>query len=409
MGVCVDGWWVCGRAGAMGLRDTQQGTKGGWQALAAAPPWHPHTAPPPPLPPSGSWSSSSGQTPPSATSAPWFLMRRAQRSLQTQSSERPPSHTHTLLLFLSSPLAPSPLSLHSALLLSLPAAARPPLPSAQRRAPPPHAPLSAFDPPPLLGPCPHTPTNPSPHPYPPRRHYWYEFFMDELPIWGFVGPPPEQTEVRGGGGGRVRAPMRGGGPGWVGGGGGGGECVPGGGAQAQAMRGWVGEWVGGAGGCEPIGDGGSPPTPPPPPIPLPPLHHAPPSAQGDSNVYVYTHKTFDIAYNGDRVSSRAACVCAYAGGGGQGWPPARWAWAVVPTPPSSCPPTPFLTLTHTTLTHPPTHPRRSSTSTSPLSPPCPSLLAPRSRSPTRCRGTHQQSPSPAALSATSTLTSSSTR
>ncbi|KFM22905.1 Transmembrane 9 superfamily member 3 [Auxenochlorella protothecoides] len=24
-----------------------------------------------------------------------------------------------------------------------------------------------------------------------RRHYWYEFFLDDLPIWGFVGPPPE--------------------------------------------------------------------------------------------------------------------------------------------------------------------------------------------------------------------------
>ena len=247
MGVCVDGWWVCGRAGAMGLRDTQQGTKGGWQALAAAPPWHPHTAPPPPLPPSGSWSSSSGQTPPSATSAPWFLMRRAQRSLQTQSSERPPSHTHTLLLFLSSPLAPSPLSLHSALLLSLPAAARPPLPSAQRRAPPPHAPLSAFDPPPLLGPCPHTPTNPSPHPYPPRRHYWYEFFMDELPIWGFVGPPPEQTEVRGGGGGSyarlcVRVCLCG----WVGGWVDGSVCR----GEERRRRRCVGGWVSGWGGRE---------------------------------------------------------------------------------------------------------------------------------------------------------------
>jgi hypothetical protein len=51
-----------------------------------------------------------------------------------------------------------------------------------------------------------------------RRHYWYEFFADDLPIWGFVGPPPEQTK-------------------------------------------------------------------------------------GDSNVYIYTHKTFDIAYNGDRVGA----------------------------------------------------------------------------------------------------------
>ncbi|KAI3436249.1 hypothetical protein D9Q98_002302 [Chlorella vulgaris] len=49
-----------------------------------------------------------------------------------------------------------------------------------------------------------------------RRHYWYEFFADELPIWGFVGPPPEQT-------------------------------------------------------------------------------------QGDTNVYIYTHKSLDIAYNGDRI------------------------------------------------------------------------------------------------------------
>lgn len=25
---------------------------------------------------------------------------------------------------------------------------------------------------------------------PPRR---YELFIDELPVWGFVGPPPEET------------------------------------------------------------------------------------------------------------------------------------------------------------------------------------------------------------------------
>jgi transmembrane 9 superfamily protein 3 len=48
---------------------------------------------------------------------------------------------------------------------------------------------------------------------PPSR---YEFFIDDLPIWGFVGPPPEQTK-------------------------------------------------------------------------------------GDSNTYIYTHKSFDIAYNNDRV------------------------------------------------------------------------------------------------------------
>lgn len=58
-----------------------------------------------------------------------------------------------------------------------------------------------------------------------RRHYWYEFFADELPIWGFVGPPPEQTK-------------------------------------------------------------------------------------GDTNVYIYTHKTLDIAYNGDRVGVLGAgSVC----------------------------------------------------------------------------------------------------
>lgn len=49
-----------------------------------------------------------------------------------------------------------------------------------------------------------------------RRHYWYELFLDDLPIWGFVGPPPEQTA-------------------------------------------------------------------------------------GDTNVYLYTHKSFDIAYNNDRI------------------------------------------------------------------------------------------------------------
>lgn len=49
-----------------------------------------------------------------------------------------------------------------------------------------------------------------------KRHYWYELFMDDLPIWGFVGPPPEQTN-------------------------------------------------------------------------------------DDTNVYLYTHKSLDIAYNGDRI------------------------------------------------------------------------------------------------------------
>lgn len=49
------------------------------------------------------------------------------------------------------------------------------------------------------------------------RHYWYELFMDDLPIWGFVGPPPEQTN------------------------------------------------------------------------------------DGNSKIYIYTHKTFDIAYNGNRI------------------------------------------------------------------------------------------------------------
>jgi transmembrane 9 superfamily member 3 len=49
------------------------------------------------------------------------------------------------------------------------------------------------------------------------RHYWYELFMDDLPIWGFVGPPPEQTSA------------------------------------------------------------------------------------GDTTIYIYTHKTFDIAYNGNRI------------------------------------------------------------------------------------------------------------
>jgi hypothetical protein len=56
-----------------------------------------------------------------------------------------------------------------------------------------------------------------------RRHYWYEFFADKLPIWGFVGPPPEQI-------------------------------------------------------------------------------------QGDTNVYIYTHKSLDIAYNGDRVRLGPCCL-----------------------------------------------------------------------------------------------------
>lgn len=27
-----------------------------------------------------------------------------------------------------------------------------------------------------------------------QKHYWYELFIDDLPIWGFVGPPPEETK-----------------------------------------------------------------------------------------------------------------------------------------------------------------------------------------------------------------------
>jgi transmembrane 9 superfamily protein 3 len=27
-----------------------------------------------------------------------------------------------------------------------------------------------------------------------RKHYWYELFIDDLPVWGFVGPPPEETK-----------------------------------------------------------------------------------------------------------------------------------------------------------------------------------------------------------------------
>lgn len=46
--------------------------------------------------------------------------------------------------------------------------------------------------------------------------YRYELFIDDLPVWGLVGPPPEETK-------------------------------------------------------------------------------------GDSNVYIYTHKAFEIAYNGDKV------------------------------------------------------------------------------------------------------------
>ena len=27
-----------------------------------------------------------------------------------------------------------------------------------------------------------------------KQHYWYELFMDELPVWGFVGLPPEEAK-----------------------------------------------------------------------------------------------------------------------------------------------------------------------------------------------------------------------
>lgn len=27
-----------------------------------------------------------------------------------------------------------------------------------------------------------------------KKHYWYELFMDELPVWGFVGLPPEEAK-----------------------------------------------------------------------------------------------------------------------------------------------------------------------------------------------------------------------
>lgn len=28
-----------------------------------------------------------------------------------------------------------------------------------------------------------------------KKHYWYELFMDELPVWGFVGVPPEEIKT----------------------------------------------------------------------------------------------------------------------------------------------------------------------------------------------------------------------
>ncbi|KAK9834844.1 hypothetical protein WJX81_003258 [Elliptochloris bilobata] len=27
-----------------------------------------------------------------------------------------------------------------------------------------------------------------------KKHYWYELFIDDLPVWGFVGPPPEEAK-----------------------------------------------------------------------------------------------------------------------------------------------------------------------------------------------------------------------
>ena len=27
-----------------------------------------------------------------------------------------------------------------------------------------------------------------------RNHFWFELFLDDLPIWGFVGPPPPPQE-----------------------------------------------------------------------------------------------------------------------------------------------------------------------------------------------------------------------
>ncbi len=80
------------------------------------------------------------------------------------------------------------------------------------------------------------------------RHYWYEFFIDDLPIWGFVG---EASDTAGGGGGDD-ADGRG-----TGAGAGGGDDADGRGTGA------------GAGGA--------------------------------ASVYVYTHRAFDIAYNGDTI------------------------------------------------------------------------------------------------------------
>lgn len=56
-----------------------------------------------------------------------------------------------------------------------------------------------------------------------KKHYWYELFMDELPVWGFVGLPPEE-------------------------------------------------------------------------------------AKDDEHIYIYTHKSFDINYNGDRVRIFPDCM-----------------------------------------------------------------------------------------------------
>ncbi len=96
-----------------------------------------------------------------------------------------------------------------------------------------------------------------------ERQYWYELFMDDLPIWGFVG------EVRQAG-------------------------AQGQQQQQQAAAGSKAEAAGGA------ADGGK-----------------------EGQAFIFTHKTFDISYNEDRVR-KARGALAVRGAAGSSAPRRGW-------------------------------------------------------------------------------------
>ena len=109
-----------------------------------------------------------------------------------------------------------------------------------------------------------------------RKHYWYEFVMDDLPIWGFVGEkrggrPRRRLFVFGGGGRRRVRPADAASAG---------AAATRGGRHGKAARAFGHDTT---------------------------LHDTRMSAVGETRdtaqALIYTHKRFDIGFNGDRVVS----------------------------------------------------------------------------------------------------------